>query len=565
MKSIEPEAEILDPYTDWYGFDTENDETGKVTLTALVHESGNRWIWKEAGHLVKWCERQKHRPVVICHNLEYDLINEFAGAYPYLQLNYLKGRLISARAGAVKFIDSGNHFRMTLQKLGESIGIKKLEMDINDEEYVSTDAWICLKGMTMARDYIASIGGKIGATSGSSAVSIWRKMTDDEFCTGAVDSPWLRAGYYGGRTEIFQKYVEGNIRGYDVNSMYPYCMLWEYPEYLLNDPGMDKSKGMAEVTVAIPIELFVAPLPWRTPDDCLWYPTGVIRGVWTYDEIRFAVKHDARVLEVHKAYGCNSIVRPFDEYIHTLYDKRKKSSSESERLFLKVLMNSLYGKLATKSVVTRTVSKYNLLRKKSKRMDEVKWIDHNRGLLDYQTPAPPYVNVCWGAMVTANSRMTLTKYFYKVPPNSLIYGDTDSIYVVNHTLPEGKELGELKLEKVAKKMHVVQPKAYMLDGEYKAKGVPKPKMGEDGSIEIDFARQYIEEGRTVFKAPVRFRASLTRKGVVANEWVEMSRSRRTEYRAKRYGNGRYYPPIIGQQLKLNLGLDKQPVDKKKVK
>lgn len=543
--------EFVDPYTDWYGFDTENDENGKVTLAALVCESGQEWVWKEAGHLREWCDQQKGlRPIIICHNLEYDLVNEFGSFYPYLQLNYLKGRLISAKYGNVKFLDSFNHFRMSLKEIGKAIGIEKKEMDIHDVAYVTTDSWICLKVMTRARDYIASIGGRIGATSGSSAVSVWETMVDKEFSTGAIDTPWLRKGYYGGRTEIFQSHKVGDIRGYDINSMYPFCMKQDYPEYLMEDKAMNKAQGMAEVTISVPHGLFVAPLPWRTENDSLWYPVGVFRGTWTYNEIRYAESLGAKVLTVHDGYGCNTLVRPFDDFIDTLYAKRLASKDEAERLFLKVVMNSLYGKIASKSCITRTVSRHTLLNSSQNRMNEVKWIDHQRGLLDYFTPPPPFVNVCWGAMITANARLLLTRYLADVPPQSLIYCDTDSLYAEGYELPESKALGGMKLEKRAKLMKVVQPKAYQIDDFYRAKGVPKPKRGDDGQILIDYAKQYIDDGHTNFVSPIRFRASLNSSRGKANQWVPHSKSRRSEYAHKRFSNGTYYPPVVGMQTEL---------------
>lgn len=563
------DSEQADRFTDWYGFDTENDEKGRVTLTALVHESGAEKVWKRKGCFEDWCDKQtgKGSPIVICHNLEYDLVNEFGPEkFAEMQLNYLKGRLISAKRGNVTFRDSFNHFRMSLAQIGECIGIKKLDFDINSHEYVATDAWICLKVMTRARDYIAQLGGRMGATSGSSAVSVWRHMTDDEFCTGPLDTPWLRKGYYGGRTEIFRPYTTGEpdgedehgkpkytpaICGYDINSMYPQAMLNDFPEYLTVDPLMEKAKGMAEVTISIPHSLYVAPLPYRGDKGQLLYPVGVIRGVWVYDEIRQAVKRGAKVLKVHEAYGCNVIYRPFDQYIHTLYNKRKGSSDESERLFLKVLMNSLYGKIASKNVVTRTVSRYNLLKSNNPRINEVKWVTYQRGLLDFQTPAQPYVNVCWGSMITAYARLNLLGFLEQVPPEKLIYCDTDSVYCKDHDIPCGKELGQMKLEKRVSVMKVVQPKAYQLDDYYKAKGVPKPKYDKNtDQILIDFAKQYIEEGTTAFQAPIRFRGSLHSRRGKANEWVTHTKSRKSAYDAKILSADRYYPPVCGEQLSL---------------
>lgn len=609
----EPQDDIkpVDKFTDWYGFDTENDKTGKVTIAALIHESGESTIWKHAGGFEKWCERQqrmtpKPKPIVICHNLEYDLVNEFGvNKFAEFQLNYLKGRLISAKWGNITFRDSFNHFRMTLKEIGNAIGIKKLDMDINSQEYVTTDSWICLRVMVQARDYIAGLGGQIGATSGSSALSVWKYMTDGEFCTGPFDTQWMRKGYYGGRTEIFrpqtlgtfqrdaagnilmrqlgqieedgvmvpeewdfiypvlgkQKYREGDqfpvmdsdIMGYDINSMFPYCMLNDFPEYTMDDPAMNKAKGMVECTVSVPKDLFVAPIVYRAPGGELLYPVGVFRGVWTYDEIRFMQSVGGKVLKVHKAIGSNSCVRPFDQFIETCYDKRKESTNEAERLFLKVLMNSLYGKLASKNQVTRTVSRYNLLNSNSKRMDEVKWINYNRGLLDYFTPQQDYVNVPWGAMITAYARNLLTKYMMQVPPEKLAYCDTDSIYCKNHELTLSKNLGAMKLEKHAMVFEASQPKAYRIDDFWKAKGVPKARSVEQTNgemVKVDFAQQYMIEGFTAFEAPIRFRASLNSRKGKANQWVGHSKSMKTGYKAKPLSGDRYVPPCLSEQLSL---------------
>lgn len=599
---------IEDQYTDWYGFDTENDEQGKVTLTALVHENGNKTVFHKGGEFVKLVTGAKlgKKPVVICHNLEYDLVNEFGvEEYSKFQLNYLKGRLISARLGKVRFLDSFNHFRMSLKEIGNAIGVKKMDMDIYSEEYVAQDAWICMQVMVRARDYIASLGGRIGATSGSSALSVWEYMTDSEYMTGPIDTKWLRRGYYGGHTEIFRPHTECpwirdsmglpvftdedgdelpwtgdeqelrrlekqgkvlikrelNIAGYDINSMYPFCMLNEFPEYLMEDSDMSKGKGMAEVTVSMPQGVFVPPLPHRTANDELWYPVGVFRGVWTYDEIRRAESMGATVLKVHKATGCNTMIRPFNQFVETLYAKRKLAKDESERLFLKILMNALYGKIASRNEVTRTVSRHHLLLTNPKRIGDVKWINYHRGLLDYHTPQQPYVNVCWGSMITAYARLLLHKYMVQVPAEKLIYCDTDSVYCVDHTIKESKELGGMKLEKKAGIMEVVQPKAYRIDDFYKAKGVPKPKLDQDGKILVNFARQYIEEGFTDFQAPIRFRRSLNSKQGKANQWVKHRKSRKTAYMSKRLSGHSYYPPVIGEQLELGLQAEK----KKKVR
>jgi uncharacterized protein YifE (UPF0438 family) len=285
----------------------------------------------------------------------------------------------------------------------------------------------------------------------------------------------------------------------------------------------------------------------------LLYPVGVFRGVWTYDEIRFAQTVGGKVIKVHKAIGSNSCVRPFDQFIETCYQKRKESTNEAERLFLKVLMNSRYGQLASKNQVTRTVSRYNLMTKQSKRIEEVKWINYHRGLLDFFTPQQDYVNVVWGAMITAYARNLLTKYMMKVPDEKLIYCDTDSIYVNGYDLPVSKELGAMKLEKRATVFEACQPKAYRIDDYWKAKGVPKPRdvEGTDGKmVKVDYAQQYMVEGFAAFEAPIRFRASINSKRGKANQWVQHSKSMKTGYKAKPLSGDRYVPPCLSEQLSL---------------
>lgn len=537
----------------WYGFDTENDPSGKVTLAALVGEDGSRKIWTKAGHLAGWCERQTGNPIVICHNLEYDLVNEFGDDYAWLGLNYLKGRLISAKLGNVTFRDSLNHFKMRLSELGESFGIEKLKMDINDPEYVTQDATICLRSMCFARDYIARLGGRQGATSGSSALSIWRHITEDEFLFGPIDNAFYRSGYYGGRVELFRKRSEGKIVGFDINSMYPYSMLNDYPETLMDDPRMTKFKGMAEVTITIPRDRLVAPLPYRTPaNKQLIYPVGTIRGTWTYDEIRYAESLGSKVQKVHKACGGSSLCRPFDDYVLPLYQARKESKNPAERLMLKIMLNSLYGKIAAKSTVTRTVSRHTLMQNNPARVEDVKWINEHRGLLDYCSPPQPHINVMWGSMITAYSRLTLLKWLDMVPPEKLIYCDTDSIYTLDHELPVSDGLGQLKREKEARIMVCHQPKTYQQDNQFVAKGVPRAVADDDGVILVDPARDYIEKEFASFQAPLRFRASLTSKRGVANQWLTMTKSMKTDYTHKTYSNGRYFPKLIEEQYELPL-------------
>lgn len=569
----------LSKVTDWFGFDTENDDKGRVTLAALIHEGGKSWVWESSGHLGKFIANMAPEviPVIVCHNLEYDLINEFGhqmrGVYP----TYLKGKMIIAKYGKALFLDSGNHFRMPLAVIGEEIGITKGKLDIHSREYVVTDAQIALTVMTRARDFISAMGGEIGVTSGSSAVSLWKAMGGVPFLDGPYDNDYFRSGYSGGRTEIFRMKVPDDeiVRGYDINSMYPTVMLYDYPVMpLQEDSKMRYEKGMATVTIDVPTDLVVAPLVYRDKtNNRLIYPVGHMKGTWTYDEIRFAESVGAKVRKVHEAYGSDECCRPFTEFITTLYDKRKQTTDRSHSLFLKVMMNSLYGKLASKNEVEEVILYHTVMKKCPHLVDEINWVvPFEYGLIKKtKRQKSPYVNVMWGAMVTAYSRILLTKYLMQVPPDDLVYADTDSIYCINFEFQTDRELGGMKLEKERYGWDSPQLKVYRHGDFYRAKGVPRPrpynseehtdpryiklvknKQGEPVQV-YDYAHEFIETGRTTYKAPIRFKDSLRSKRGKANQWVKTTKGINGTYDKKRIRDDwRCLPPIFGEQFELGL-------------
>jgi hypothetical protein len=131
-----------------------------------------------------------------------------------------------------------------------------------------------------------------------------------------------------------------------------------------------------------------------------------------------------------------------------------------------------------------------------------------------------------------------------------MYCDTDSIYVEDHLMDTSNELGGLKLECEEHGMDILQKKLYRHGDKYVAKGVPKPKKDKEGKILKDYAKEFFESGSTTFVAPVRFRQSMIMKNNSANQWIEWKKAIRTEFKEKPFSNGRYYPPVIGQQMTL---------------
>ena len=134
------------------------------------------------------------------------------------------------------FLDLMNYFKMSLKKLGESMGVEKLDIDFDkcsDEElltYCTRDveimaqAW--LKWTAFLKDNDLGCWGK---TLPSQALSTFRhKFMKHEIYIHSHE-PALhleRQSYCGGRTECFQigKFNHGPYYLVDVNSLYPSVM-----------------------------------------------------------------------------------------------------------------------------------------------------------------------------------------------------------------------------------------------------------------------------------------------------------------------------------------------------
>lgn len=64
-------------------------------------------------------------------NLEYDINNLFRGHFALLKYIYAGSRLITAETEKdnIKFLDTLNHWIYSVKKMGDRIGLPKLEMD----------------------------------------------------------------------------------------------------------------------------------------------------------------------------------------------------------------------------------------------------------------------------------------------------------------------------------------------------------------------------------------------------------------------------------------------------
>jgi len=219
------------------------------------------------------------------------------------------------------FLDSMKLFPAGLEKLCKTFGLPgKVNQDLDVDEddpswsiYLKQDCIALADGLTKIHDLVEDkLGGEVGMTAPSTSMKLFRRRflgrkgsvkriprfahwpdcqgEAKEKCPGCAHE-WIRLGYYGGRTELFQTYGE-HLQYFDINSSYVAAMRELMPvgdrmvTTELDWSMTDTHGGFVECTVRIPPECEYPPLPHRAKKTGkLLFPTGRFSGVWSTKEL----------------------------------------------------------------------------------------------------------------------------------------------------------------------------------------------------------------------------------------------------------------------------------------
>lgn len=504
--------------------DTEDDNDGNVTLVSMSGDVAEGVFDDRLAAItyLMTLHKKEDDVVAVCHNLEYDLINLFWGTnlFDRAALWFSGQGLVMADVNGLRFIDSYKHAPFPLARLGEIVGIKKLDFDPHDPDYALTDARIAFDYMNRAQDEYLDLGAETKSTIPATAMDLFRRKYLSFALPVFEDDviEFFRSGYYGGRTEAFYiGELEGDLRFYDVNSMYPYAMQGPFPDLWKlkhsSNPDLD-DYGMVEALIRVRNQKF--PLLAHRYNRKLIFPVGRWKGVYTTVELRTAIEAGYEVKPL-QGWTTAVTVHPFKEYVHDLYAMRKEAKARGNVIkdtVFKLLMNSLYGKFGAGKEFIAIVDRSDV-------PEHVKVIETygRKAMVVAEDEYPPYANAVWAAWVTARSRILLWQYLKDADAfGDVLYCDTDSVMVkVRKEPPFGKsdDLGALSLDKTARYTNIILPKVYQFGEKFKAKGARN-------------AKHFIQEGFDVVKAPVRLREGLKR-GLRPNVWVQKVKTIRSGY------------------------------------
>jgi hypothetical protein len=380
-------------------------------------------------------------------------------------------------------VDSYWLFRDKLSKIGESIGIKKMDEEKRrtPEEtrryyaetpldvlipYNKVDCEILWKAISEFEKEIVTLGGQLQQTIASTAMNLFRRSyLKQTIHTAEVANRLAMKGYFASRVEVFDRHVE-DFKIYDINSSFPYSMTFPLPGNLLAmgtslpKEESDSCLYMADATIEVP-EMDVPPLPFRTLDDQrVFFPTGKWRSWFMSTDINLAKREGCKIHKVHECYQYEPFF-DFAQYAKEIYELRKNATTPFRKLLLKYLLNSLYGKAAEsllKQEMLINPDEEDLDREELQMLQPGVWLREKEVAIAHR-------HVIVSAIITALSRRHLYDYIKESheQQQKVFYVDTDSV-ATKADLKVGEELGQLKLEKKMDWAEFVAPKIYRGEG-----------------------------------------------------------------------------------------------------
>ena len=129
----------------------------------------------------------------------------------------------------------------------------------------------------------------------------------------------------------------------------------------LTEEGLDLDKlfGFFYAKVKTNDNLYFGLLPVKT-DKGLIFPNGEFTGVWSSEELKFAVENGYKI-KVIKGYNFNKVYNVFKPYVDDLYHL-KSTTEGAEKIVNKSLLNNLIGRFGMNIIkpITKSVNKEQL-------------------------------------------------------------------------------------------------------------------------------------------------------------------------------------------------------------
>lgn len=310
-------------------------------------------------------------------------------------------------------------------------------------------------------DYIAEFGVQL--TMGGAALKQLKKFHPQKSSNSFHDAEF-RKFYTGGRVQCFERgIIKDNFHFYDVNSEYPYVMAArEHPkgiEYASMKRLPDSGVYFADITA-----WSNGALPLRDEHHALRFPVGEFRFFACSHEIQQALEiGDLKIITVHRVEKCLQ-TQSFEAFISKFAERKIQYENEhnpSMRLFMKLVMNSSYGKFATDPTKFKDVAIFDNSGDMLDGGYELAGFFGQRLIGQKPSEIKPYMyhDVAIASSITSAARALLMFGLHNaVRP---VYCDTDSIVATHLDMPHhATKLGSWKDEAVCDEIAIAGKKMY---------------------------------------------------------------------------------------------------------
>ena len=531
-----------------WAFDTEDDGQGNIYFINF-YNGKEHFTFTQRQEAINFLRTQKGR--FWATNLEYDLANIFGDDLSLVKWRFGKSKLIMAQFKRVYFYDTLNHWKMSVEEMGNRLGFQKLPFNPQLLDYCKRDTEITYLFTKEMIGFYEKLGAKTKSTIASTAFNYWKDFSGFQIpyvsknreriaiIPKMILEKW-RLAYYGGRTEVFHiGEVKGNIFYIDINSMYPFNMLGRFCYPFTYQPKADiEAEGITFAKVRSDLKLPI--LPYRAKTGRLIFPNGTFQGAWTNDELRYFLENGGKILKIHGGFTFPVQCDPFTNYINLLYSKRRVARDELEKLTYKNILNNTYGKFGQGCEFTVMETYQEFLKRKNFKGSGKRF--GNLVTFTYEADYPYNTNFIWAAQITARSRILLHRIMQDIfnKGNKLLYCDTDSVIFKGSLkgIKISDALGEAKLVDKLSKFNCRTNKIYKMDMQdessaIRCKGVPSK-----------YQKEFFETGHASYMKPLRIREALRRE-LRPNLWIAHEKAMVTEY-SKRIvlKNGETVPIIL---------------------
>lgn len=411
--------------------------------------------------------------ILFAHNALYDMCTIFGNFIQTLDPRavFNNSTFILARHGRITFADSYNILPAKAEIIGELSGKKKGKtpskfLNATRERVTKKDIEYCKQDCLLIWDALNNMFQEIGCvrlTLASLSMAYFRRKYLKETLFYTEDVYEFFDSYYGGRVEAFNL-GDTYAQKFDINSMYPYAMaMTKFPDIgklkRKDKPSLDQvSYYMAYYEGLISCKVkhkktYFGYLPYRYKDK-LMFPVGTFNGCWNFNELKFAIQEGVvEIIDVDYVIYAPPMDTPFKGFVLDLYKRRKDSKNEFERYYLKLILNSLYGKFAQRrkfnSEYFKTIDSNTLKRLQGEFQIVPFNAEREDGYIVKEELTYSYNTIpVFSSYITSFARVLLLKKMIQYAENEVVYVDTDSIALANDKIEvkTGNNLGDFKKE-----------------------------------------------------------------------------------------------------------------------